>query len=62
MAGLVWRDTVMEGSEVNGGGDRVEDDEAGRSENVDECRFKLGELVEFWGDVSVRGYRTDSGT
>ena len=39
----------------------MEEDEAGRSENEDERRFKLGELVEFWGGVSVRGYRTDSG-
>ena len=46
---------------MNGDGDRVEDDETGKSENVDERRFKLGELVEFWGGVSVRGYRTDSG-
>ena len=61
MVGLDWRDRVMEGSEVTCVGDRVEEDEAGRSENEDERRFKLGELVEFWGGVSVRGYRTDSG-
>jgi hypothetical protein len=51
----------MESSEVTCCGNRVEDDEAGRSENEDERRFKLGELVEFWGGMSVRGYRTDSG-
>jgi hypothetical protein len=51
----------MEGSEVTCVGDRVEEDEAGRSEDEDERRFKLGELVEFWGGVKVRGYRTDSG-
>ena len=61
VAGLDWRERIMESSEVTCCGNRVEDDEAGRSENEDERRFKLGELVEFWGGVSVRGYRTDSG-
>jgi hypothetical protein len=51
---------TVEGREVSCG-DRVEDDEAERSENVDERRFKLGELVEIWGGVLVRGYRTESG-
>jgi hypothetical protein len=50
----------MEGREVSCG-DRVQDDEAERSKNVDERRFKVGELVEFWGGVLVRGYRTESG-
>ncbi len=36
LVGLVWRYTVMEGSEVNSGGNRVEEDEAGRKENEDE--------------------------
>jgi hypothetical protein len=39
---------TMEAKEVSCG-DRLEDDEGERSENVDERRFKLGELVEFWG-------------
>ncbi len=57
MIGLVG---TMEGREVSCG-DRVQDDEAERSKNVDERRFKVGELVEFWGGVLVRGYRTESG-
>jgi len=30
-------------------------------EAVEERRFKVGELVEYWGGAMVRGYRTDSG-
>ncbi len=41
--------------------DRVEQDEAETGEALEERRFKVGELVEYWGVAMIRGYRTDSG-
>jgi hypothetical protein len=49
---------TMESSEVSVE-DRVEDHEAERTEKVEERRFKVGELVEFWDSALVRGNRTD---
>ena len=59
----VWESVVgesMEGREVDFE-DRVEEDELEQGENVEERRFKVGELVEFWEGAWVRGNRTDSG-
>jgi chromosome segregation ATPase len=39
----------------------VEDDGTERRDNVEERRFKIGELVEFWETALARGNRTDSG-
>ena len=50
----------MEGSEVLGK-DMVEQDEAEKGEKSEERTFKVGELVEFWEDSFVRGYRTEGG-
>ena len=49
----------MEGREV-GFEDKVEQDEIERGQNVEERRFKVGELVEYWaGAWGLRGGRTD---
>ncbi len=50
----------MEGSEVLDQ-DMVEQDEAGKGEKAEERTFNVGELVEFWEDSFVRGYRTEGG-
>jgi hypothetical protein len=50
----------MEGREVDFD-DKVEEDDLEQGEHVEERRFKVGELVEFWEGASVRGNRTDSG-
>jgi chromosome segregation ATPase len=50
----------MEGREENLE-DKEGEDEFERTDNGDERRFKVGELVEFWDGPVVRGYRTDSG-
>ena len=50
----------MEGREVYVD-DTMEEDDVEQGENVEERRFKVGELVEFWEGASVRGNRTDSG-
>ena len=50
----------MEGREVLVE-DRVEQEETDTGEALEERRFKVGELVEYWGGAMVRGYRTDSG-
>ena len=39
----------------------VEDDGTESRDNVEERRFKIGELVEFWETALARGNRTDSG-
>ena len=51
---------TMEGREVVIE-ERVEQDEAESGKALEERRFKVGELVEYWGGAMVRGYRTDSG-
>ena len=51
---------TMEGREVVIE-ERVEHDEAESGKALEERRFKVGELVEYWGGAMVRGYRTDSG-
>jgi len=48
----------MEGKEVSFE-DRVEQDETESVGNVEERRFKVGELVEYWAGAFVRGYRTE---
>jgi hypothetical protein len=50
----------MEGREVDFD-DKVEEGDLEQGENVEERRFKVEELVEFWEGASVRGNRTDSG-
>ncbi len=48
--------------EVREGGfeDRMEDDETESVQNVEERRFKVGELVEYWaGAWGLRGGRTN---
>ncbi len=37
----------------------MNEDETDIGENVEERRFKVGELVEYWEVVLVRGYSTD---
>ncbi len=39
---------TMEGSSEASVEDRVKEHEAGRREKVEERRFKVGELVEYW--------------
>jgi hypothetical protein len=40
--------------------DRVEEGETESGQNVEERRFKVGELVEYWaGAWGLRGNRTD---
>jgi hypothetical protein len=51
---------AMEGSEVLGK-DMVKQDKEEKGEKSEERRFKVGELVEFWEESFVRGYRTDGG-
>jgi hypothetical protein len=48
----------MEGREVSFE-DRVEEDETESGANVEERRFMVGELVEYWAGAFVRGYRTE---
>ena len=50
----------MEGSEVLGK-DMVEQDKEEKGEKSEERRFKVSELVEFWEESFVRGYRTEGG-
>jgi hypothetical protein len=50
----------MEGKEVQCL-ESIEEDEAEIVKDVEERRFKVGDLVEFWEVALVRGYRTDSG-
>ena len=49
----------MEGREVSFE-DRVEEDETESGENVEERRFKVGELVEYW--AGAWGLRAEGGS